>query len=207
MDELCLKLSELLFTVSEQELKVELERQNLASMKHLLPKIIFDCVISPDPPQKKNKYADPSDLISFMTKFSGKRSMKELRECDFHNIFKIFDYNHDGYLDFEDFILFLLPQDASELRYSLEKTVEQEKAMEKYSFKLQIHKKYLIQICKVIEKEIKYHRRVEKLKREIEKLPGFSILALFRAIDTEGKNFLGKPLSFLIFVNRLGTNT
>jgi hypothetical protein len=39
-------------------------------------------------------------------------------------IFKDFDFNHDGYMDYYDFLLFVLPQDCKKVREKVEQRQE-----------------------------------------------------------------------------------
>ena len=45
---------------------------------------------------------------------------------NFYPFFKIFDFNGDGFLDFDDFMLVILPQDNQELHNSLKEKVDLE---------------------------------------------------------------------------------
>ena len=110
-------LYDVILAVATNEAKVEALRQRICSHypeEVFLPRLIFDKLISPDDEEQPMKFANASDLISFITKQEIEDG--SLHEQDFAPLFDIFDFNDDGYLDFEDFILFILPQDEPKVR-------------------------------------------------------------------------------------------
>ena len=66
--------------------------------------------------------AGPDDIKAFMKNYGIKES--QLTGLEFAPLFHIFDYNDDGYIDFEDFVLFILPQDDMKIRSRAEKLLD-----------------------------------------------------------------------------------
>lgn len=108
--------------ICNNELKVEYQRQKVANYSDFWPKLLFDFWMSPDPREQLDKFVNAQDLYRFIKRYlprSDEIQKPTINTYDFYPFFKIFDYNQDGYIDFDDFLTFLLPQDQLELRNKL----------------------------------------------------------------------------------------
>ena len=74
--------------------------------------------------QQLDKFASIQDISKFINKHGKKCNFQTV---ELKTILDIFDFNKDGFLDFEDFLLFLLPQSNQDLMQRLEFKAEIER--------------------------------------------------------------------------------
>ena len=70
---------------------------------------------------------------------------------------KIFDYNDDGYLDVEDFLLFILPQNEKLLRIKAEQKIEAEDFYNK-----PLHESFICEVARLLILEAEFNRKVDQ---------------------------------------------
>lgn len=67
-----------------------------------------------------------------------------------------FDYNDDGYIDVEDFLLFILPQGDRDMRRRAENKVDSE------SLFIRPHEQFICEISRLLVLEANYHKAVDE---------------------------------------------
>ena len=105
-----------------------------------------------------------------------------VKETDFHPIFRLFDKDRDGNLDFDDFLQFVLPYDDIRLRAKI--TQRQTYKCKELPFDVEF------ELSRLIEKEIHYHVKVEEEKKTLERQADFNTTACFTVIDVKGLGFI-----------------
>jgi Ca2+-binding EF-hand superfamily protein len=104
------KLLRVILLIAENDIQVEDIRQKIAVEFKFWPKLVFDRFISPDPFDQKDKFVDIDDMLRFMQdQLKAHDVAVDPANYGLYQLMRIFDYNNDGYLDFDDFMLIILP--------------------------------------------------------------------------------------------------
>lgn len=116
----------------------------------------------------------PYDLLSYLHD-NGVLHASEM-DCDL--ILKFFDSDDDGRLNYNDYMQVVLPCESEYLRAAV--TQRKPYDVESYEY---LPGPVELELSRLLEKEVNYHRDVEMLKRDLEASYDFSSLAAFNAID------------------------
>ena len=130
-------------------------------------------------------------------------NFKNGTKYSYYAFFKTFDYNQDGFFDFEDFVAIILPQTDKILRENVNHTIEMEKMTvdnSPQSSDVRDLVPVLNQVAIWLHLVLKYHGSVEQAKIELEKCRDFSTLNLFKCIDVHNLNYIGIPQLLKFFL-------
>lgn len=167
--------------------------------------MIFDHFVSPDPADQEDKFVDAQDLVDFVSEQLVDYELEvEPYQYGLYQLMKIFDYNADGFLDFDDFLLILLPQDNIELHDLLKEKAEFERDMVYDNIDQTDELKDIVRdLAYLLHIELTFLRRIEDAKDVLERTDDYSSVALFKHIDQTNKNFID-PVSLKAFARGLG---
>jgi Ca2+-binding EF-hand superfamily protein len=107
-----------------------------------------------------------------------------IRESDLYPLFSLFDKDHDGCMDFDDFLQFVLPYDDMKLRAK----VSQRPTYTSASGQLPANVEF--ELSRLIEKEVHYHIKVEEEKKTLERQADFNTVACFTILDPRSFGFI-----------------
>lgn len=115
-----------------------------------------------------------SDIVEFL-----KENMVDyVNEIETFYMFRYFDKDNDGMLDFDDFLYVVMPND------DIAKRAE---AGQRWPFKVDeeetMAKHVEFELSRLLEKEIHYHIKVEIEKKALERQADFNTVATFTLVD------------------------
>lgn len=100
-------------------------------------------------------------------------------------MFRFFDRDNDGLLDFEDFLQLCLPVLDTSLRA---------KASQRMNYEVngddRLQHNVEFELSRLLEKEIHFHIKVEIEKKELEQCDDFNTVAVFSNIDALNYGYL-----------------
>ncbi|CAG9321551.1 unnamed protein product [Blepharisma stoltei] len=141
----------------------------------------------------KDRNFNPYNLLGMIPQSSGVITPNDFYHCnlikdlkatfdDFYMLIKQYSSGANSYLTSKDFLKLIMPATNEKLK----KNCLNQKLS--YSYKLDKHTSFGFQT--LIRKEIDLHRKIEKIKMELENLSDFSVRVAFLTIDKENKGFI-----------------
>ena len=103
---------------------------------------------------------------------------REVTEADCYYLVQFYDSNEDGALNYAEFLAITLPCENQALRSAA--TQRPNYRVGRYDY---LPRSVEIQLTSLLEKEVAMHRRVEKLKQELEVRYDYSPKAAFKSVD------------------------
>jgi hypothetical protein len=108
-----------------------------------------------------------------------------MSEVECFHMFRFFDRDNDGLLDFEDFLQLCLPVLDASLRA---------KASQRMNYEVngddRLQHNVEFELSRLLEKEIHFHIKVEIEKKELEQCDDFNTVAVFSNIDALNYGYL-----------------
>eukprot|EP00347_Sterkiella_histriomuscorum_P009319 403341661 len=170
------KLYLLFKAISENEQIVEEQRQRLSLQLDFEPYAAFKRI-----DRLNQDKINAHDICNFL-----KENMVDYAdEVECFYMFRYFDKDNDGYLDFDDFLQLTLPADDIQKRAE---TAQRPNYRVGKDQRLPKHIEF--ELSRLIEKEMHYHVKVEIEKKTFERQPDFNTVASFTIIDSQKYGFL-----------------
>jgi Ca2+-binding EF-hand superfamily protein len=162
-------LKSLLVAIASGEMSIEKQRKALGILAKFEPYSAFQRI-----DRKRTGFVDSMDLLNFLRD----NGFKEETEADTYYLVRFFDVDNDEKLNYTEFLTMLLPCDNSKLRNEIVLRPNYYVGLLDY-----LPKTIEYEMCKLLVKEIAFHRRTEKLKQELAWKADFDSKAGFKAID------------------------